>query len=467
MFHVVMECKNYKTAAIDFKMPVWSPGYYQKLDYANNVENFEVIPDGGEVKWEKISPNTWRVNTGSSKSLKVIYDVKATRPFVATSFLDSTRGYIIPASMFFHVAGKIKDPVTITVRPYSVWKNIATGLSQVAGKPFTFTAPDFDVLYDSPILVGNLEELPSFNVKNISHRFIAYKPGEFDRTQLMNDLRKIVVNASEMMGDIPYSHYRFIGIGPGAGGIEHLNSATVSFNGSRLKDRGTYVKMLHFLAHEYFHHYNVKRIRPIELGPFDYDNGSRTNSLWVSEGLSVYYEYMITHRAGLSTVEELLNAFKGNIVAFETKTGKLYQTLAQASYGTWSDGPFGRTNDTVVRTISYYDKGPVVGLLLDFKIRNATNNKKSLDDVMRMLYNEYYQKKQRGFNEVELREVIEKVAGTDMTELYDYIYTTKELDYKKYLGYAGLAVDDKFNIIKKENPSNQEIKIFQSWLAGK
>ena len=182
-----------------------------------------------------------------------------------------------------------------------------------------------------------------------------------------------------------------------------------------LINRDNYIRTLHFLAHEYFHHYNVKRIRPIELGPFDYDKGSRTKMLWVSEGLSVYYEYMVVKRAGISTDAELLNAFRGNMVAFENKPGKRYQTLEQASYETWSDGPFGRTGDEVNKTISYYDKGPAVGLLFDFKIRQATNNKKSLDDVMRFLYKEYYQKKKRGFTEEELKNAFESVAGVSLS----------------------------------------------------
>jgi len=201
------------------------------------------------------------------------------------------------------------------------------------------------------------------------------------------------------------------------------------------------LKMYFFLAHEYFHHYNVKRIRPIELGPFDYDNGSRTKMLWVSEGLSVYYEEMIVKRAGLCSEDELLNAFRSNILAYEGKPGRLYQSLTQASYETWSDGPFGRTGDEVNKTISYYDKGPAVGMLLDFKIRHETKNKKSLDDVMRTLYKEFYQQKKRGFTEDEFRQVCEKTAGTTLADVFDYVSTTKEVDYKKYLQYAGLDID--------------------------
>jgi predicted metalloprotease with PDZ domain len=440
-FHVTMTCSGFQSGLFDLKLPVWTPGYYQRLDFSNNVENLKVADASGKtVNWEKISGNTWRVNN-KSKSIILNYDVKTSRPFVATPYLDAERGYIVPAGVFLFPAGKIQQPVTVVVKPYDGWKNVATGLDTVKGTQYTYVAPDYDILYDNPLLVGNLEELPSFTVKGIPHRFIAYKPGEFDKVQFMNDLKKIVEVATSLIGDIPYKHYTFIGIGPGAGGIEHLNSTTVSFSGSSQNSPQGRLRTYFFLAHEYFHNYNVKRIRPIELGPFDYDNGSRTKMLWVSEGLSVYYEYLIVKRAGLCSEEDLLNAFRNNILAYENKPGRLYQSLEQASYETWSDGPFGRTGDEVNKTISYYDKGPVVGMLLDFKIRHETKNKKSLDDVMRTLYKEFYQQKKRGFTEKEFRAVCEKIAGISLADVFDYVSTTHEVDYKKYFAYAGLDVD--------------------------
>ncbi|HRI26295.1 MAG TPA: hypothetical protein PLZ45_16575, partial [Ferruginibacter sp.] len=265
-----------------------------------------------------------------------------------------------------------------------------------------------------------------------------------------------------------------IGIGPGRGGIEHLNNTTVSFNGDGLDKPGAMNRVMNFLAHEYFHHYNVKRIRPYELGPFDYDKGSRTNLLWVSEGLSVYYEYMIVKRAGLVDEATLFKNFENNINGFENDPGRPYQSLTQASYETWSDGPFGRQGQAGDRSISYYEKGPVVGLLLDFAIRQATQNKKSLDDVMRLLYRKYYQQLQRGFTDAEFQQACEETAGISMTALFEYIYTTKELDYTTYIGYAGLTVSSetntetgkkKFTIKRLAELTASQQEILQSWLS--
>src|SRR6187455_2595782 len=441
-FHVQLTCKGIKKEFIDFKMPAWTPGYYQKMDFAKNLEKLKATDETGkELKWEKTNDNTWRVSSNNSNTVNLSYEIKTVRPYVATAYLDETRAYILPAAVFLYIDKMIRQPVRVTVVPESKWNRVATGLDSLPGKKFTYAAPDFDILYDSPILVGDLEELTPFKVRGVTHRFIGLKLGDFDRQQFILDLQKVVDAAVNIIGHIPYKNYTFIAIGPGPGGIEHLNNTTFGFNGNNFKNRDSYIRSLHFLAHEYFHHYNVKRIRPIELGPFDYDKGSRTKMLWVSEGLSVYYEYLVVKRAGITTDAELFNVFRGNMMAFENKPGRLYQTLEQASYETWSDGPFGRTGDEVNKTISYYDKGPAVGLLFDFKIRQVTNNKKSLDDVMRFLYKEYYQKQQRGFTEEELKNAFESVAGISLAQEFEYITTTKELDYPTYFTYAGLNID--------------------------
>jgi predicted metalloprotease with PDZ domain len=420
-FHVTLTYKPQPADSILLKLPNWTPGYYQLMDYAAGIQNFSPKDEkGNALKWVK--------------------------------------------------SGKTGE---ITITPFKDWNRVATGLDSVSGTKFTYLAPDFDVLYDSPMLIGNLEELPSFHVKGIPHRFIGYKLGNFDKVKFTADIQKIVENASTLIGDIPYKHYTFIAIGPGQGGIEHLNSTTISFSGDLLNSRG-WDGMMGFITHEYFHHYNVKRIRPIELGPFDYDKGSKTKMLWVSEGLTVYYEPLIMKAGGMLSQEKFLDFFKNHITNVETKPGRLFQTLAQASAETWSDGPFGRTGDAVNKTISYYQKGPVVGLLFDLAIRNETGNKKSLDDVMRRLYNDFYIKKKRGFTEAELRQTIESIAGKPLDELFSYIYTTAEPDYKKYLGCAGLDIDvtteshlGTFEIRPRANSNALQQAIFEGWSRGR
>ena len=442
LLHVTFTCEGLKQDVVEFKMPAWTTGYYQLLNYADNVENFKAVTkDGKGLEWKKESRNSWKVETKNNNVLIISYDVKAKTPFVAANYVDEERAYISPAGVFVYPNGFLKHPVIVTMQPYSNWNRVATGLDSVKGRQYAFIAPDFDILYDSPILAGNLESFPSFTVKGIPHYFVAYKPGDFDKSGFMNDLQKIVTAASAIIGDIPYTHYTFLGIGPGGGGIEHLNSTSVAFTGDGLNTKEGTIRMYNFLAHEYFHHYNVKRIRPIELGPFDYDSGSRTKMLWLSEGVTVYYEYLVVKRAGFTSTDDFLKTFSQSIKEYESKPGRNFQTPAEASYDTWSDGPFGRTGDDVNKTISPYDKGPALGMLLDFKLRHETKNKKSLDDLMRLLYNKYYKQKSRGFTEAEFQNECEKMAGTSLQDFFDYIYTLKTVDYPRYLNYAGLSID--------------------------
>ncbi|MES2651945.1 MAG: PDZ domain-containing protein [Bacteroidota bacterium] len=442
-FQVELNCTALTEKQYDFKMPIWMPGYYQVLNYANDVQNLKVSDaKGNPIKWDKANHNTWRVYTDGAAAIKINYDVKTTRSFVATNYLNPDRAFIAPTGMFLHIANKIKVPVTLNIKPYTSWSKVATGLEKIKGKEFSYHAKDFDILYDSPILIGNLEEMPSFTVKGIPHYFIGYKLGDFNKEAFMADLKKVIEAAVAVIGEIPFTDYTFIGIGPGGGGIEHLNSSAVAFSGSQNFDQPKgRTGMLSFLGHEYFHHYNAKRIRPIELGPFDYDNGSRTNMLWVAEGVTSYYDEMLLRWAGLQSGDDILKGFQQAIKKYENSPGSLFQSVSQASYDTWSDGPFGRTADEVNKTVSYYDKGPVMAMLLDFKIRHETKNKKSLNDVMRTLYYTYYKKENRGYTEDEFRKVCEQAAGVSLEEFFGYIYTVKTPDYAKYLNYAGLTID--------------------------
>lgn len=474
--HVELQVSPKDQDTIYFKMPKWMPGFYQLMGYAKAVEYVTAHDEKGKsITCSSVNENTWAVIGARRKSFTLSYDVKADKQFVANSIVDPTHAYLVTAGVFMYPVGMLNMPMSVKVIK-TPWTKIATGLEPVPGKTDEFQAPDFDILYDCPILIGNLEELPSFQVKGITHRFVGYDIGNFDKKLFMENLKKVVEAAVSVIGDIPYKQYTFIGIGPGRGGIEHLNNTTFSFSGAGLETPVGMNKMMNFLAHEYFHHYNVKRIRPFELGPFDYDKGNNTNLLWVSEGLSVYYEYMIVKKAGLSDQRTLFSDFENNINTTENNPGRLHQSLAQASYATWSEGPFGTQGDDPEKSISYYEKGPIIGMFLDFKIRHVSQNKKSLDDVMRFLYWQYYKKLQRGFTDAEFQQACEAIAGISLSDTFEYVYTTKELDYSTYLNYAGLMLKKepvatgsgeqkvKATIERLENLNSLQQSILTSWL---
>jgi predicted metalloprotease with PDZ domain len=442
-YHVQLTYKNIPKDDPDLKMCAWTPGYYEIIDFEKAVENFHATDETGkEIKWEKPSSNVWHLHS-AKKTLIVTYDVKATVLFVGNVYLDENRGYITPGGLFLYADEELHHSVTIQIKPYDKWPNlVATGLDSIPGKQNTFYAANFDVLYDSPFLMGKLEVLPSFKVRGIPHYFIGYEPGNFDRNAFIADLNKIVEQGVNIIGDIPYTHYTFLLIGQGGGGIEHLNSTSISiWNKDYLLDPKSRKQFYSFIAHEYFHNYNVKRIRPIELGPFDYTKENYTNMLWVSEGFTDYYAQLMLRSAGLTTDLDILKAYQTQIRAYENKPGHLLQSATQASHDTWNEPPFGKAGDMLYKTISYYDKGCILGLMLDLKIRHETKNARSLDDVMRAIYNKYYKTLNRGFTENEFRTECEKVAGTSLAEVFEYASTVKPVNYPKYFAYAGLNID--------------------------
>jgi predicted metalloprotease with PDZ domain len=440
-FHIEFRCDSVAGEVLDFKLPSWTPGYYMITDYAKNVLGFRARDGAGRpLDWEKISKSTWRVKAEGTNTVVVSYDIYAFARSVVESSVDDGQAFISPTSLFMYVSGRLRRPVTVTLAVPPEWQCVSTGLEPVVGGPHTFVAPDFDVLYDSPILVGNQEILP-FEVWGIPHEFVGRNLGSFDRRRFVADLKAMVESAANIFGELPYTHYVFLAIGPGGGGLEHLNSQVITFSGDRLSDPAEYKKVMSFISHEYFHHFNVKRIRPLALGPFDYDRENYTDMLWISEGFTVYYEDRLLRRSGFYTPEEYLERLRVVLARFENDTGHRYTSVAESSFNAWS-GYFGHNEHQMNTGVSFYDKGCALAVLLDLAIRQGTKNQKSLDDVMRTLYRTFYKEKKRGFTDREFREVCERMAGAPLPEIFEvYVKTSTDIDYARYFAWAGLEID--------------------------
>ena len=438
--HVSMTIPKSNADSFLLKLPKWTTGYYQLMNYDKNISNLTVKVNGQVASTMQPASNSWKISQTHNKTVMIDYDVLCNRKFVANSYIDTNHAFLLFSSLLLYIDQELQNEAIVEVVMPKNWNRIATGLPGTA-QPNRFRADHFDQLYDCPMLMGKLEKLPSFEVDQKQHHFVGYQMGNFDQNAFMQDLKRIIQTATAIFGDIPYDEYTFLAIGPGMGGIEHANSAAVSFSGNQLSTPAGKNRLMTFLTHEYFHHYNIKRIRPLELGPFDYDRENRTNLLWVSEGLSVYYQYVIAKRAGVITEEMIMENFAKNITNHENNPGKTHQSLIQASYHTWSDGPNGTSGREPNKAISYYEKGPIVGLILDLAIRKATLNRQSLDQVMRHIYWKYYKNLGRGFTDAEFQDACEQVAGISLKDVFEYVYTTREIDYDRYLEYGGLQLE--------------------------
>lgn len=465
-FHVDLNCKGFKGEIFDFKMPVFTPGYYRILDFAAGVNNFSARDsNGNKLPWEKISKNSWRVATGNTESFMVSYDVKSNNDSVATSFMDENRAYINGPSIFMYPEEGLKNGVSVSlILPPNI-KVVSTGLKKINDKGNTYYGEDFDTLYDCPIYAGS-QDVISFEVQGIKHYIAMENPGNFNREEMLKGFKKMTETAIALMGEIPYGDYTYIFMGEGRGGLEHMNSTAVFLAASGDKSPWSDKRIMKFLTHEYFHLFNVKRIRPIGLGPFNYDKESITDMLWFSEGGTVYYEYMILNRAGFLSGKECLEEFSRIISDNENNGAHRTQSVGEASEKAWTQSFFGNENE-----VSYYDKGFILSMFLDLKIRYETKNKKSLDDVMRTCYYEFHKKLKRGFTDKEFQDVCEKIAGTSLSDFFGYVNGTGELDYEKYLGYGGMklerpteGVKGHFRIIIISTLTALQNEILGSWL---
>lgn len=440
-FEVRMTIGGLRQPYTDVKMPVWTPGSYLIREYAKNVEGFTASAGRNTaLRTEKISKNTWRIYGDNADEITVQYRVYAFEISVRNAFLDASHGYVQPAAVFMYVDKHLDAPATLTVKPYKAWTQLSTGLSPAGKDKWTLAVPNFDILADSPIEIGN-QKIFTFTALGIPHHVALYGTGNYDERRLAEDMKKIVEQAAKVVGENPNKDYTFIIHnlpGNAGGGLEHLNSTTLQVG--RWGYESNYTGFLTLVAHEYFHLWNVKRIRPKALGPFDYENENYTNLLWVAEGLTSYYEDVIMHRAGFIDGNAFLNTVAAAIGNTENAPGNQVQTLAECSWDAWIKyyRPNENSNNS---TVSYYTKGSIIGALLDLQIMHGTNGQKSLDDVLRLLYDEYYKKQKRGFTDDEFRQAVEKTADTGMADFFkNHIHGTQSIDYDRYFGYVGLRL---------------------------
>ena len=422
---------------VELMMAVWTPGSYLVREYQRNVERVTASASGRPLRIEKSAKNRWRIVTGGAPNVTVSYGVYAHEMSVRTNWVDANYALINGASTFLTLADDVARSHEVTLSLPAAWGRSMTGLRALSGE-HRYVAPDFDTLVDSPILAGNLA-VHEFMADGKRHYLVNQgETPEFDAARALRDYEAIIREQRRFWGDLPYDKYlvlNVIGENRG-GGLEHKNSTVLIAARGTTRSRNAYLTWLTTLTHEIFHAWNGKRLRPVELGPFDYEKEALTRGLWVVEGLSDYYGDLLALRAGLMTREEFLASLSSTIAEVQTTPGRFIQSAELASYDAWIRYYRPDENSPNV-SISYYSKGQLVGFLLDARIRRATNGARSLDDVMRAAYARY--SGARGFTPDQFQQVAEQVAGASLADFWTAaVRGTGDLSYADALAQFGL-----------------------------
>jgi predicted metalloprotease with PDZ domain len=427
-------------AALELKMPVWTPGSYLVREYARHIQDFAVKNStGGALAWEKINKNTWQINTSGAREVVATYRVYANELTVRTNELNDDHAFWNNAALLMFPKDQLKTPSTLTVKPFGSWR-VATGLPSVPGSQNTFRAENYDILYDSPFEVSNFQET-TFTVRGKPHRIVMSGEGNYDLKKLSVDVAKIVEEGFKIFGELPYENYTFITNLRGGGGLEHLNSTALQFDRFGFKPESRYKDYLGLVSHEYFHAWNVKRLRPDVLGPFDYENENYTKLLWFAEGGTEYFSGLLLRRAGLITEREYLSGKAASIKALQERPGRMETSLEEASFDAWIKY-YRQDENALNNQISYYDKGEIVSMMLDLAIRTASGGAKSLDDVLRTLYNDHF-KKGRNYTPQDLQKAAEQAAGRNLDDFFSkYVRGETDIDYNQFFGGIGLQLKE-------------------------
>ena len=470
LFHIVIQVSNVTGRTIDLSMPSWTPGWYTIMPYAANVQKLHAHDaQGKRLPMQAIDKQTWRVETSGNRSFTVEYDYYANYLSVNGAELNEKRGYFLGTNLFFYAVGHTTDtPSTVKFETPDGWR-IATGLKRGA-EANTYSARNFDNLVDCPVVMGDFDE-ETTTVQGKTIHIVMDPKGQLNgegRTRMADLVNRVIDSQGKMFGGLPYDDYWVLFVnGPNiriGGALEHENSTNVMGGvGNPTASIGT-------VSHEHFHAWNVKRIRPAGIWPYDYSREQYIRELWVSEGITSYYSDVHLRRAGVTTPEQYVQQQARQIGYLQQNEARLWISANDASVTTWttytSGGQF---------TVDYYNKGQILGLLLDLEIRGATGGKKSLDDVMRSLFENHY-KKGRGFTVEDVERITAETAGRSFKEFFArYVAGTEELDYNAALAHAGLRLEGqkndaqgqraRYQIIEMENATEAQRVVRRGWLG--
>jgi len=441
---ITMTVRGWKGDTLDVHLPVWRPGRYEILDPAGTIRSIAATDGRGkQLPFEKTAKSSWRITTQGNSVIRVKYTLYANALNNRTRHIDDTHAFLSGSTVFLFVHELRNAPIELAVNAPEGWE-VATGLERSTSVPNVFLAADYDTLADSPLEIGEHEVL-TFEVENVPHQVVLW--GEFPaaavvtREQLVADFAKFTKVQHDLFGGFPYKRYVFlthIGAGMG-GGTEHLNSTIIQTKPENFTDKGRYRNFLGLACHELFHTWNVKQFRPDGLKPYDYLRENYTRLLWVAEGTTTYYDSLLLVRAGLMKPKAYFEALAENMRAEAHRPGRLVQSLEDSSFDAWIK--FNKaTPDSPNSTVSFYSKGEIVNFMLDMELRKRTVNKRSLDSLMKLLY-ERYPVAGPAYGTDDLKQLLAEIGKGSYDEFFaKNIAGTDELDVDSALTVAGLRL---------------------------
>jgi predicted metalloprotease with PDZ domain len=421
--------------------PAWAPGSYMVRDFVRHVYRLTFTDAGGRaLEHQRLDKQRWRVTT-HGRAFRVRYRVFAFEASVRTSFLDDSHGYWNGTSLFFYVEGATTHPcrVLVTPPPRSGWR-VTTAMEPVPRARLTWAAADFDELCDSPFEVGR-HELFAFSVGRTRFEMALYGRTNADPARLVDILRRVVVATGAIFGGFPFRRYVFIvhALPIGSGGLEHRASVTMDIAGLQFEDQTGYHRFADLAAHEFFHVWNVKRIRDGVLGPFDYTRENYTRLLWLHEGFTDYLANVIILRAGVTRERDFWRWIGEDWPKYVTRPGRGETPLDELSFEAWIK-QYKPAENHFNRAVSYYERGLWAGMALDLELRLATDGKRGLPELFRSLWDDFGLRG-RPISEADVRRAAAAIAGRPMDRFFDrYIHGTDELPLPALWRRAGLRV---------------------------
>lgn len=433
---------------VEVFLPSWSPGSYLLREYSRHIRWFRATQSNGEVLFHSQSSKgsyliDWE-KSGLKKpdnTVEVSYEIYCKELTVRTSHVDASHAFLHGPSYLMGVKGEKLVQPTIEFRFPASWSKLSTALKDISEKRdvFLYEADDYDTLIDTPVEIG-CQETDGFLYKGIPHHIVHYGTLYPHRNELKKDIKTIVETVARHFDeDLPYEQYVFMThfVPKLYGGLEHLNSTALQFDGRKLHNKKEYQNYLSLVAHEYFHLWNVKRIRPIELGPFDYENENYTSMLWLAEGLTSFMDDLFVFRAGLSTIEEYLDVVKANLDNYLSIPGRHYHSLEQSSYNAWIK--LYRPDENYKNSsVSYYLKGGLVFMCLHSMLLQKGSG---VDALLKKLWQDYKARPERGITKEEVYEMVKSLGGDDVLEAFStMIETTQDIDFDTYMKTMGCEI---------------------------